>query len=84
MKASIIVILLAAIGTMSCATTQPPVEKVIYTTTPLELPGRPTLPTWSASDVSCLSPELKQKMVDRERLRKEYINQLETIIKSTQ
>lgn len=62
---------------------KPLVEKVVYVTTPIQLPARPTLPTWKATDMQCLSVEMKQKILDRDRIRKEYIDELETIIKST-
>lgn len=75
-------LILLMIGLVGCAA-QPPVEKVVYVTTPLELPGRPTLPTWKAADMQCLSTEMKQKILDRDTLRKNYSEQLEAIIKST-
>jgi PBP1b-binding outer membrane lipoprotein LpoB len=78
------------IGTLllsGCAIFEPKppttVEKLIYVTVPLTLPERPTLPTFGAKDITCISPEIKQKLLDRDRLRSEYAKELETIILST-
>lgn len=81
-----IIVCLVLVGLIGCSAfkEKPPVEKVVYVTTPLQLPSRPTLPTWTASDMQCLSTEMKQKILDRDRLRKEYTDELEVIIKSTQ
>jgi hypothetical protein len=59
------------------------VDKIIYKTTPLTLPNRPVLPTWTGNDMECLSEEMKQKIRDRDTNRREYSEQLETIIQST-
>lgn len=69
-----------------CALLQekPPVEKVVYVTTPLYAPDRPNLPTWTGKDMECLTPEMKQNIRDRDTLRREYAEKLEIIIKSTQ
>lgn len=60
-----------------------PVENVIYKTVVLSLPERPTLPIFSAKDVECISVETKQKLIDRDRLRRDYSEQLEAVILST-
>jgi hypothetical protein len=60
-----------------------PVDKLVYVTTPLYAPARPTLPTWKGDDMECLSDEMKDKIRDRDLLRKQYAEQLETIINST-
>lgn len=60
------------------------VEKLIYITNPLQLPVRPTMPVWTSVDMDCLTNEMKLKILTRDKLRKDYIEQLETIIKSTQ
>lgn len=62
---------------------KPPVEKIIYVTNPLPLPNRPILPTWSGKDMECLTPDIKQKVRERDTSRREYAESLETIIKST-
>ncbi len=63
---------------------KPQIEKVVYVTTPLQLPARPILPTFSYDDISCVNEDVIQKIADRDLMRKQYIEQLETIIKSTQ
>ena len=60
-----------------------PIEKLVYVTTPLNAPARPVLPTWKGDDMECLSEEIKDKIRDRDLLRKQYAEQLETIINST-
>jgi hypothetical protein len=81
------IIILVSITLAACTTTTPPpqiVEKPIYIKVPLSLPAKPTLPTLNSNDVSCLPTKIKQKLVERDSLRKNYIEQLELIIKSTQ
>ena len=62
----------------------PPIDHVVYKTTPIYAPSRPELPTWTYNDMKCLSPEMIQKISKRDKLRVQYIEQLETVIKSTQ
>ncbi len=83
MKYLIVSILLLLSG-CSLIQTQPPIEKIIYKTTPLVLPDRPTLPTFTYEDIKCVDEETITKIADRDLARKEYIEKLETIIKSTQ
>lgn len=61
-----------------CATTQ-----VEYYQRPLPLPPRPVLPALTAQDLSCISDADYKKLVTRNRLRKQYTEELELIIKST-
>ena len=68
---------------MVACTAVPTADKIIYVTTPLQLPSRPTLPTWTSNDMECLTVDVKQKMLERERLRKNYIEQLEAVIQTT-
>jgi hypothetical protein len=77
---------LLSLGVASCASTSgpTPVEKVIYVTNPLQVPTAPILPTWKAVDMQCLSPEMKQKVLERDKTRENYIQELTTVIKSTQ
>jgi hypothetical protein len=63
---------------------QPPVEKLIYVTNPLTLPARPILPTWKGYEMECLTEDVKQKIRNRDLMRRQYAEELETIIKSTQ
>jgi len=79
----ILLILLSSLG--SGCSTQPPkeVEKIIYVTTPLPLPTRPVLPTLKTSDLNCLSVDIKNILMNRDIARRQYAEDLETIIKST-
>lgn len=77
-------ILLVSVILVGCTTIkEKQVDKLVYVTNPLTAPARPTLPTWTGKDMSCLSEEMKQKIRDRDRLRKEYAEDLEAIISST-
>lgn len=77
---------LVVLGSTGCSlfTKEVPVEKVVYVTTPLQQPARPSLPTWTGQDMECLAPDVKQKIRDRDTLRREYAERLEVIIQSTQ
>ncbi|MGZ8924328.1 MAG: hypothetical protein ACXW2E_00460 [Nitrososphaeraceae archaeon] len=78
---------LVVIGNVGCSLfnkEQPTVDKIVYVTTPLPIIPRPSLPTWSGNDMACLDENVKQNIRDRDRLRREYAEQLEAIIKSTQ
>jgi hypothetical protein len=79
------ILLIATLLVTGCVAVPPtpPVEKLVYVSTPLSLPERPTLPTWGYEDIECLSPEMIQKLVDRDIARVNYIEKLETIIRST-
>jgi hypothetical protein len=81
-----IILLLSLVLLSGCAFLEekPPVEKIVYLTNPLQLPTRPTLPTLKGADVSCLAPEVKKTLQERDRLRREYAEELEAIIKTTQ
>ena len=50
---------------------------------PLPLPARPLLPRVYEAELACLSDESYRRLVERERLRREYAETLETIIRST-
>lgn len=50
---------------------------------PLPLPERPLLPRVYEAELSCLSAETYRRVVERERLRREYAETLEIIIRST-
>ena len=59
-------------------------DRVRYVTAPLTLPVKPVLPAVSADEIACLSDEAVWKLVERQRLRREYVEELEVIILSTQ
>jgi hypothetical protein len=50
---------------------------------PLPLPEPPLLPLVYEAELSCLSAESYRRIVERERLRREYAETLETIIRAT-
>lgn len=58
----------------------PPVRQVSQ---PLPLPERPLLPRVYEAELMCLSDETYRRVVERERLRREYAEILETIIRAT-
>lgn len=71
------------IGCASTAKAPSVVSQIIYKSTPLSLPARPSLPTLGSSDLSCLPADAKIKLRDRDIARKEYAEELEEIIRST-
>lgn len=81
----LMILCLVVIGSTGCSVLekQPPIDRVVYVTNPLPLPPRPTLPTWTSKDMECLTPDMKQKLRDRDTSRREYSETLEVIIKST-
>ena len=70
-------IILATIGS-GCSQTE-----VRYLAEPLPIPVRPMLPVLVAGEVMCLSDDAYRKLVERNRLRREYTEELEAIIHST-
>ena len=57
--------------------------KTVYEPVPLDRPPRPELPTVSAHELECLSDAAFSALLDRERMRREYTEELEVIIDST-
>lgn len=72
-------IMIGSLNLLGCAQ-----QPVTYVTQPLWKPARPVLPTLTRSDVQCLSKEAFFKLFNRDRLRREYAEELEVIIESTQ
>lgn len=58
--------------------------RVIYVSTPLPLPPKPEIPKIKGSDMKCLTPTVQWELKNRDTIMKDYISELETIIKSTQ
>lgn len=56
----------------------------VYKIKPLTPPERPKLPHLSQDDVSCLTDAAYRKLVERDRLRREYTEELEVLIRTTQ
>lgn len=83
MKKTLTILSILLLSGCSFLSPPPPVDRVVYKTTPLTLPVRPILPTWKGADLKCLPDELKKKILDRDVLRKQYIEELEAIINST-
>lgn len=64
---------------------QPPaVEKVVYVTTPIYAPPHSKLPTLNSQELMCLTPAVKQKLLERDQLLHYDRDVYEAIIKSTQ
>jgi hypothetical protein len=72
-RAALIALLLTA-----CAAPQ-----VVYKPVPLSMPDRPTLPTIQGEALQCLSDAAYTAIVERDRARKLYAEQLEAVIEST-
>jgi hypothetical protein len=57
--------------------------QVRYLTRPLVAPVRPLLPSVRAEDLMCLTPDTYRRVVQRDRMRRNYAEELEAIIRST-
>ncbi|WP_435100813.1 hypothetical protein [Arhodomonas sp. AD133] len=69
-----------AVCLLAAGCTTPRVEHV---TTPLPLPPRPALPAVPNEGLECLAPDVYRALVERDRARRDYTEQLEAIIEST-
>lgn len=58
--------------------------RVVYVSTPLPLPPKPEIPKIKGKDLKCLTPTTQWELKNRDTIIKEYISELETIIRSTQ
>lgn len=58
--------------------------RVVYVAVPLILPPKPNIPKIKGSDMTCLNPTTQWELKNRDTIMKDYISELETIIKSTQ
>jgi len=54
-----------------------------YIVRPLNLPPRPNLPTIKESELQCLTSDTYKKLVERDRLRKNYAETCEAVVNST-
>lgn len=80
------IILMAAGSGCAAKIIVPPVAPETVTKSvfaPLPLPDRPVLPPLSAEDMNCLSDDAYRRLVARDRLRRQYAEDLETIIRAT-
>lgn len=57
--------------------------EVRYQTVPLPLPPRPELPRIYGEELQCLSEDAYRRIVERDRMRRAYAEQLEAVILST-
>ena len=73
-----IAIILTILGSTACTHVE-----TQYITSPLTIPERPVLPVLSADDLQCLSDDAYRRLVERNRLRREYAEEMEVIIRST-
>ncbi len=60
-----------------------PSERVVYVTTPLNLPPKPELQKVRSDSLVCVDDETKWALLKRDVAIKNYISELETIINST-
>lgn len=72
------VVLLAAVLS-ACAGT----PETRYRTQPLPCPERPLLPRIEAAALACLDDDTYRRLVERQRLRREYAEELEALCRST-
>ena len=82
MKVIVAILIIAGSPAMvGCALKPAPTE---YFVKPIFAPERPLLPRLTEADVQCLSKEAFFKLVNRDRIRREYAEELEVIIQTTQ
>ena len=81
------VLILSLITTISLLTSgcaqQPTKVQYVYLPVPLEHDARPEFPKLKSSELLCLSDETKNTLTKRDKIMKNYIDQLETIIDTT-
>lgn len=63
---------------------KPPIEKIVYVTSPIYAPEPSVLPKLKAADFQCLSLEVKQKLLERDKLLHKDRDIYKAIIESTQ
>lgn len=69
---------------IGCASNPQIIERKIYVTVPLELPKKPELVKVPADSLECIDDSVRWDLLKRDVAIKNYISELETIIKSTQ
>lgn len=57
--------------------------KTVYLPVPIALPAKPEIPKVPGKELSCLSDSAKEKLLNRDKVIKDYILLLEETIKST-
>ncbi len=78
-------IVLASITVTSCSWGQRPEPVIHYmpVVVKLPLPPPPVLPAIEASHISCLTDDAVRAILKRDKLRRDYADQLEIVINST-
>jgi hypothetical protein len=69
---------------LGCSTPKKEEPRVVYISVPLTLPEKPELPKIASDSLYCASDDVKWALLKRDVAIKNYISELETIIKSTQ
>lgn len=73
-------ITLTALGNTGCTTTE---VRYVPVQQPLPLPPRPILPAVTAQEMECINKDAIARLIERQRLRRQYAEELELIIRST-
>lgn len=80
-----IILMMTFLAISGCSTTPPKtIERTVYVAIPINLPNKPEIPKVPGKELSCLSNETKQKLLERDKVIKGYISDLETTIVTTQ
>lgn len=74
-----VIIALAILAITACT----PTIQTVFVPVELTRPPKPLLPKITADDLACNKPEAVQKIMDRDRILRNYSNLLITIIDST-
>lgn len=78
-KASLMLVIVTIWITLgSCSNTE-----TRYQSDPLSLPARPVLPSITAEELRQVADDVAWKIIERDRMRREYAEKLEAIIKAT-
>ena len=75
--------LLGLVSLGGCANNPQIIERKIYVTVPLTLPKKPELVKVAADSLECVDDATKWALLKRDVEIKNYISELETLIKST-
>lgn len=84
MKNIILMTIFSAIISGCSATPPKTIERTVYLAVPINLPNKPEIPKVPGKELACLSQEAKQKLLERDKIIKGYISDLETTIVATQ
>jgi len=76
---SALILLMLGLALTACTTPEP----VQIMPQALPLPTRPALPSITSAELTCLSDEAYDRLATRNRMLRQYAEELEVIIKST-